>query len=485
MAVKGTKIDGDVSVGRNVSAGGDAHVAGCMQIGHNLVVKGWLDAKNIKGPSKGLFSTVEKLRSAYATPHEGWWALVGRALPASLYIAEGGDWVDTGNKAGNPTIDSALDNEAVQELMKELQSIAGDVSRNASNIQDLNTVTDVTKKELARNVDDVSELEKKIKDVWRTVKFGGILSGSVTVILQSLIDDVRPENVFFYNGAFVFQKFDADIDKYYANARNGADYNAGRSARTDTYFIHNEKHYYFDGAELRCLSTNTDAPVPSAPLLSEMTGDEILFIIKNGENYTVTGNILKEFCIKELDNKINPLSVVVFGGGVFEKGTLRNITVQWTVKKGDSVVTAERVTVNGEVVAASHKTFKDVSQDTVYKVEVLYKGVTGSASAKVSFVAPMFFGFAFSEKALNLDIKSLNKQPIRTSPKGKYSITNDETGKYLWLCVPKGMSVNSVKSGGFDVPMNPAESGRTDISEYVCYRSNSAINLGVMDINID
>lgn len=79
------QIDGDVAVGRNVSAGGDATIQGNVRIGHNLKVEGWLDARNIKGPNKGIFLDVTKLREAYPLPHDGWWALVGNTLPAPLY----------------------------------------------------------------------------------------------------------------------------------------------------------------------------------------------------------------------------------------------------------------------------------------------------------------------------------------------------------------------------------------------------------------
>ena len=68
------QIDGDVAVGRNVSAGGDANIQGNARIGHDLIVEGWLEAKNIKGVNKGLFASVAALREAYPQPHDGWFA---------------------------------------------------------------------------------------------------------------------------------------------------------------------------------------------------------------------------------------------------------------------------------------------------------------------------------------------------------------------------------------------------------------------------
>lgn len=72
--------------------------------GHNLVVKGWLDAPNIKGPLKGLYASEEKLNEAYPRPMPGWFALVGKTLPADVYRVDEGKWVATGEKGGQFTL---------------------------------------------------------------------------------------------------------------------------------------------------------------------------------------------------------------------------------------------------------------------------------------------------------------------------------------------------------------------------------------------
>lgn len=105
MSYDSRHIDGDVNVGRNVAIGGDATVQGKTHLKGNVKIDGWLDARNIKGPNKGIFPDAAQLRKAYPLPHDGWWALVGDTLPAPLYLAEGGEWVATGKSAGNPTVD--------------------------------------------------------------------------------------------------------------------------------------------------------------------------------------------------------------------------------------------------------------------------------------------------------------------------------------------------------------------------------------------
>ena len=114
------QIDGDVSVSRNAAIGGDVTVQGRSRFKGNVKIDGWLEAKNIKGAAKGLYTTVEKLKAAYPLPHDGWWALVGTSLPAPIYVADGGEWVPTGQSGGNPTIDSGQYNEAVEQLQEDI-----------------------------------------------------------------------------------------------------------------------------------------------------------------------------------------------------------------------------------------------------------------------------------------------------------------------------------------------------------------------------
>lgn len=156
------QIDGDVAVGRNVSAGGDATIQGNVRIGHNLKVEGWLDARNIKGPNKGIFLDVTKLREAYPLPHDGWWALVGNTLPAPLYIADGGAWVATGESAGNPTIDSQQYNDAVAALDADLKELAKDVSANAQSIEQIRTQINTIGSSVNTLTSDVSGLKTRV-----------------------------------------------------------------------------------------------------------------------------------------------------------------------------------------------------------------------------------------------------------------------------------------------------------------------------------
>lgn len=164
------QIDGDAAIGRNVTIGGKATIRGSATIGHNLKVEGWLDARNIKGPNKGIFLDVTKLREAYPLPHDGWWALVGNTLPAPLYIADGGAWVATGTSAGNPTTDSQQYNEAVAALDANLKILAAGVSANKQGIDQICTQVN-TIGILANTLSsDVSDIKTRMNDAETSIQ---------------------------------------------------------------------------------------------------------------------------------------------------------------------------------------------------------------------------------------------------------------------------------------------------------------------------
>ena len=138
-SIKTTQIDGDISVGRNVAMGGKAEVAGNLTVGHTLLVKGWLDAPNIKGANKGVFITLDELEEAYPEPHAGWYAGVGTSSPFDLYVGRDGGWSSTG---GTMTIDTDL--TIFENILEEVLSnrgLSGFVVKQS--INDLPSVPDI------------------------------------------------------------------------------------------------------------------------------------------------------------------------------------------------------------------------------------------------------------------------------------------------------------------------------------------------------
>lgn len=167
--IKTREIEGDVAISRHVATGGNATVQGHATIKKNLRVEGWLEAKNIKGPNKGVFTSVAKLKETYPIPHAGWWALVGDTLPAALYIVDGGEWVATGKNAGNPTIDCQQYNDAVAELSDDVAEIKTDVSANRGSIEQIATRINAIGEAVDANDAEIEGLKERMANAEESI----------------------------------------------------------------------------------------------------------------------------------------------------------------------------------------------------------------------------------------------------------------------------------------------------------------------------
>lgn len=162
----------------------------------------------------------------------------------------------------------------------------------------------------------------------------------------------------------------------------------------------------------------------------------------------------------------------------FEKGVETEVTLNWSTKFNNQEIEPDSLEVKkgGEVLTSDKtlKTVKDSVTDTqAYSMTAVIKGITKTASVTANAYYPMYFGASAKNALESADILAMTKQPIKSSPAGNATV---EVGanEYLWLCVPSTMSVNSVKSGGFDVPMAAPVTVAVDgKGDYKCYRSTS------------
>lgn len=145
------EIKGDAIISRDLTLGGGVLANGSSTFRKNLRVEGWLDAPNLRGACKGLFATEEKLNDMYPNPEDGMWAMVGETIPAYVYMAENGEWVDTGNLTDGIDV-NIHDSDIVvniDELREYIESVEGALASEAST-RDKNDTT------LQRSITDVS-----------------------------------------------------------------------------------------------------------------------------------------------------------------------------------------------------------------------------------------------------------------------------------------------------------------------------------------
>lgn len=160
----------------------------------------------------------------------------------------------------------------------------------------------------------------------------------------------------------------------------------------------------------------------------------------------------------------------------FEKGVETAVTLNWSTKFNNQEVTPDSIEVKkGSTVLTTDKTLKtigdNVSDTQAYSMTAVIKGITKTASVTVNAYYPMYFGASAKDALASADVLALTKQPIKSSPAGNVTV---EVGanEYLCLCVPSTMTINSVKSGGFDVPMAAPVTVAVDgKGNYKCYRS--------------
>lgn len=201
-----------------------------------------------------------------------------------------------------------------------------------------------------------------------------------------------------------------------------------------------------------------------------------------------------DISIADLGGAVWPLtaSFSVSPSVVEYTGTAHTVTLSWTVKRKSANATVTALTVkqgsnnvySGTTNPGSQQASVTAKGSTRYDLSATADELTVTGSATVNVVLPMYFGFAAATQASALNITSLTKQSIKTSPSGTYTITNGTEGNYMWLCVPDTMSISKVTLNGFDVPMEAVQTGSTSLGSYRCYRSSNALQAMAFTITV-
>lgn len=157
--------------------------------------------------------------------------------------------------------------------------------------------------------------------------------------------------------------------------------------------------------------------------------------------------------LTRISEKVFPLTISVSGGGTFEKGTSQTVTVRWTVKEGDDVVTPDTITINNEPVTNTDtsKQFADVTTNTTYTVKVTKGGQEKSGSTSVTFIAASYFGVVDANFTPTEDtIKGLTTKTVKNTR--AYTGTATLNNQKLCYAYPKSLgALTSIKdANNFD-----------------------------------
>lgn len=154
------------------------------------------------------------------------------------------------------------------------------------------------------------------------------------------------------------------------------------------------------------------------------------------------------------------------------------VTVNWTAVNGTaSAVSISDGTTNKPAGSGKNGsvTFTKSSQGTTtYTVTATIDGKSYTAKVSANAYLPQFAGTSTAATAADLNITGLavKKQNL----KAQQITVNAPTGedKYIWFCVPSGVTISKVTSAGFGVNLKTVETKKATIRgneySYSCYR---------------
>lgn len=194
--------------------------------------------------------------------------------------------------------------------------------------------------------------------------------------------------------------------------------------------------------------------------------------------------------VSELDKVVFPLAVTLsVSPTIVEAGASTEVTISWSAMlKGQSINDVADFTLNDTSVkgtTSKKETITDATPTTkTYALVTSYDNRSNTSKVNLSVVGAMYFGFNAADAVGTLDITSLGKQSLKTSPNGTHTLQNSIDGHYMWLCVPNNMNINRVTLNGFDVPVETADTKEVGSIIYKCYRSSNALTNGSYTIII-
>lgn len=484
MSLYQNDIQGNANVSRNMNVGGHANVNGDAFIGHNLVVKGWLDAPNIKGPLKGLYASEATLNTAYPRPMPGWFALVGNTLPADVYRVEGGKWIPTGEKGGEFSLyldQLETDVKNLTDEVKDIEELLADGILLAETISFTSTGTEASMTFTVLKRDGTTKQRSKPIPIATTEK-AGMMSAADKKSLSDAVTAISEINRKIATLETTTSTLRQELDNEIANRteadnslrtlintestqRKEADNNLQSLINTlrrdfDTLVGNNASEAIDNFTEvLRFLDGLKDTDKLSTKLAALSGADEKL-----------SADIL------ELQKEVFPL-VVTFDVSptIIPAGNTTTINLTWEAKRKNENVTDDAVILlNGNIVKNDYADIDLVlrhAQSQLFQLKVSYAGMEVIKSVSVKGSLPTYLGVVAKDwVATPANIKSLPDYIVGSRAfTGTNISTNDEK---IFLAYPKYFGpLTSIKDGnGYEVLSSYTRGEvNVDTTPYYCY----------------
>ena len=156
--------------------------------------------------------------------------------------------------------------------------------------------------------------------------------------------------------------------------------------------------------------------------------------------------------ISKLMCKVFPLEIVVniTPTAIQEKGTNTEITITWSAKIENEIVTPERVFINGQDVTEQSSYTENVSDSKEFAIEITAENRVTSITKNITYVYPIFTGFNAATEFTETLTEDLTKLGLRSSL-GTITDTKTNTSisNYYWIISP--YKVNNVVTSGISI----------------------------------
>ena len=155
---------------------------------------------------------------------------------------------------------------------------------------------------------------------------------------------------------------------------------------------------------------------------------------------------------------------------------IANISGTLTLKRGSTVVKSDISPSSTDVTIAVSDTVALTTSGVSYTLSGTDKnGKAISKSVYVNAYYTSYIGASTSETISDTIIESLT-DVSSSSLRGTRSVEISGESKYVWFVTTS--TINSIKSGGFEVPHNAAVTYAYNGTIYKCYRTSSKIVAG-------
>ena len=145
-----------------------------------------------------------------------------------------------------------------------------------------------------------------------------------------------------------------------------------------------------------------------------------------------------------------------------------------TIKQG----TTEIATGSGTSLSGSHAITPSAAGNVQFNADFVIGGMTKQATRNVVAVYPIKYG------AGDDYTDAQTQASVRSTPAGTYNVTVPNNGDYVFFVVPRTMSINNAKMGGFDFPLQSPVNVEIDGVEYKYYKSSNTYDAGTLTIVI-